>query len=66
MVKWGYEYEWEKIDAYDIDNTNHDFVFGVGTEIAMSEAYKFVVEYEHSLVEGPHGDSVFAGVMFNF
>lgn len=64
--KVGYEYEWEKIDAYDIDNRNHDFVFGVGTEIAMNEDYKFVAEYEHSLVEGPHGDSVFAGVMFNF
>jgi len=64
--KVGYEYEWEKIDAYGIDNTNHDFVFGVGTEIAMSEKYKFVAEYEHSLVSGPHGDSVFAGVMFNF
>ena len=64
--KVGYEYEWETISKYDIDNTNHDFVFGAGVEIAMNETYKFVAEYEHSLIEGPHGDSVFAGVMYNF
>ena len=64
--KVGYEYEWETISKYDIDSTNNDFVFGAGVEIAMSEEYKFVAEYEHSLIEGPRGDSIFAGIMYNF
>jgi len=64
--KVGYEYEWETIDEYNIDGTDHDFVFGAGVEIAMNETYKFVAEYEHSLIESPHGDSIFAGVMINF
>jgi len=64
--KVGYEYEWEKIAAYNIDSRNNDFVFGAGVEIAMNETYKFVAEYEHSLIEGPRGDGIFAGVMINF
>ena len=64
--KVGYEYEWETISEYDIDNKNHDFVFGIGVENEINESYKLVAEYEHSLIEGPHGDTVFAGVMYNF
>lgn len=64
--KVGYEYEWEKIDDLDIDSKEHDFVFGAGIEYAMNEEYKLVLEYEHSLIEGPHGDALLAGVMFNF
>ena len=64
--KVGYEYEWETIDEYNIDGTDHDFVFGAGVEIAIDERYKFVAEYEHSRIEGPHGDSIFAGLMINF
>ena len=64
--KVGYEYEWEKIDAYHIDGRNNDFVFGAGVEIAMNETYKFVAEYEHSLIKGPRGDGILAGVMINF
>ncbi len=64
--KVGYEYEWEKISDYNIDNQEHDFVLGGGVEIAMNEKYKFVGEYEHSTIKGPHGDSLFVGVMFNF
>jgi len=64
--KVGYEYEWETISEYDIDNQNHDFVFGLGVENEINESYKLVAEYEHSLIEGPHGDTVFAGVMYNF
>jgi opacity protein-like surface antigen len=64
--KVGYEYEWETIDEYNIDNTEHDFVFGAGLEIAMNESYKLLVEYEYSLIESPRGPSIFAGVMYNF
>jgi len=66
FAKVGYEYEWEKIKTYNNDEMSHDFVFGAGTEIAINENYKLIAEYEHSFVEGPHGDSVFAGLMFNF
>jgi len=64
--KVGYEYEWEKISALDIDGTDHDFVFGAGFEAAMDEKFKFVAEYEHSLIDGPRGDTLFAGIMYNF
>ncbi|HSR73800.1 MAG TPA: porin family protein [Sulfurovum sp.] len=66
FAKAGYEYEWEKIAAYDIDSEDHGFVFGAGVEVAMSESYKLIAEYEHSTIEGPRGDSIFAGVMYNF
>ena len=66
FAKVGYEYEWETINAYDIDGTDHGVVFGAGVEVAMNETYKFVAEYEHSTIDGPHGDSIFAGVMINF
>lgn len=65
--KVGYEYEWETISDLDIDNEDHGFVFGVGTEIAINESYKFVAEYEYSEIEGPKGQGAFlAGVMYNF
>jgi len=64
--KVGYEYEWEKINALDIDNTDNGFVFGAGFEVAMDENFKFVTEYEHSTIDGPRGDSLFAGVMYSF
>lgn len=64
--KVGYEYEWEKIPDLEIDSKEHDFVFGAGIEYALNEKYKLVVEYEKSMIEGPHGDALLAGVMFNF
>jgi len=65
--KVGYEYEWETISDLDIDNEDHGFVFGVGTEVKMNETYKFVAEYEYSEIKGPKGQGAFlAGVMFNF
>ena len=66
FAKAGYEYEIEKIKDYDIDADDDGFNFGIGTEVAMGENYKFVVEYEHTTIEGPKGNSIFAGVMFNF
>jgi len=66
FAKVGFEYEWEKIDALDVDTTDSGAVFGVGFEAEMDESFKMVVEYEHSTIEGPRGDSLFAGVMYNF
>lgn len=66
FAKAGYEYEWEEIADYHIDTTDDGFIVGAGIEIAMNESYKFITEYEHSTIEGPRGDSVFAGIMYNF
>jgi len=64
FVKAGYEYEEESLE----NDTTHDdgAVFGAGAEYALNHNYSLVAEYEHSTIEGPKGDSVFAGVMFNF
>ncbi|HEY9190489.1 MAG TPA: porin family protein [Sulfurovum sp.] len=66
FAKAGYEYEWEEIAAFDIDTTDDGFIVGAGVETAINESYKFIVEYEHSTIEGPRGDSLFAGVMYSF
>ncbi len=63
--KVGYEYEWETIDAYHIDAQEHDFVFGIGVEIAMNESYKLLFEYEYSRIESPRGAALFAGILIN-
>ena len=66
FVKAGYEYEIEKIEAFDIDNDGDGYNFGVGAEVAVNHKYKLIAEYEHATIEGPRGDSIFAGVMYNF
>lgn len=64
--KLGYEVEWETISELDIDEREDGAVFGAGVEYALNKEYKLLVEYEHSTIEGPHGDALLAGVMFNF
>ena len=64
--KVGYEYESETINAFEIDGSDHGFVFGAGVEIAMTESIKFVAEYEHSTIDGPRGDGILAGIMYSF
>lgn len=65
--KVGYEYEWETIDELGIDSSrDHGFIVGAGVEVALSEKYKLVAEYEHSTIDSPRGDSLYAGVMYNF
>ena len=66
FAKVGYEHEIEKIDELDIDANEDGVNYGIGMEVAMNHKYKFVAEYEHSTIEGPRGDSIFAGVMYNF
>jgi len=65
--KVGYEYEWETIDELGIDSSrDHGFIAGVGVEVSLNEDYKLVAEYEHSTIDSPRGDSLYAGLMFNF
>ena len=64
--KVGVEYENEKINAFEIDSDETGFAYGLGMEVEIDHSYKFVAEYEHSTIKGPRGDSIFAGVMYNF
>jgi len=66
FAKVGYEYEWETIDDLDIDSTDHGFILGAGVEVSLNENYKLVAEYEHSTIDSPRGDSLYAGLMFSF
>ena len=66
FAKAGFEYEWENVDETDEDNYETGAVFGIGLEYGFGPRYRFVAEYEHSTIDGPRGDSVFAGVMYNF
>jgi opacity protein-like surface antigen len=66
FAKVGYEYEWETIDDLGIDGTDHGFILGAGVEVSLNEDYKLVAEYEHSTIDSPRGDSLYAGLMFNF
>ena len=66
FVKVGYEYEEETIDDYGIDASDDGAVFGLGCEYVLNHTYNLVLEYEHSTIEGPRGDSLNFGVMYNF
>lgn len=66
FAKGGYEYETEEIKAFEIDGNDHGFNYGVGLEWSINEQYAFVAEYEKSTIEGPRGDALFAGIMYNF
>jgi len=66
FAKVGYEYEIEKIDDYGIDNDSDGAVVGAGVEYELNSLYKIVGEYEHSTIDGPRGDSIYLGVMYNF
>jgi len=66
FAKVGYEYELEKITDYDIDNGSDGAVIGAGLEYEIEENYKVVGEYEHSTIDGPRGDSLYLGLMYNF
>jgi opacity protein-like surface antigen len=66
FAKVGYEYEIEKIDDLGIDNDSDGAVFGAGAEYELQENFKVLGEYEHSTIDGPRGDSIYCGVMYNF
>jgi len=66
FAKVGYEYEWETISDLNVDSRDDGFVYGAGLEFSINETYKFVAEYEHSTIDSPRGDSIYAGIMYNF
>ncbi len=66
FVKGGWEYEKEEIAAFDSTGYDNGGVAGIGTEYLFGEGVGTVVEYEHSFIDGPHGDSVFVGLLLDF
>jgi len=66
FAKVGYEYEREKISDFEIDNGSDGAVVGAGIEYEIGHAYKVLGEYEHSTIDGPRGDSLYLGLMYNF
>jgi len=64
IAKVGYEYEYEKFS--DETSNEDDFIFAGGIEYHLSHHYRALLEYEHSLIEGPKGDMVSLGVVYNF
>jgi len=66
FAKAGWEIEKEKISGFGINGTNDGFAYAAGLEYALTNHWALVGEYEGTLIDGPHGDSVFAGVSYTF
>jgi opacity protein-like surface antigen len=64
FAKVGYEYESASIGSEDESDTG--YILGAGLEYALTHSYGVVAEYEHSSIESTRGDSIYAGVLFNF
>lgn len=63
--KAGFEYELEKIgDA--ASKTSTGISYAVGTEYEVSESIALLAEYEGTTIDGPRGNGVFAGIVYNF
>jgi len=66
FAKLGYSYEKEEIDDLHIESEENGAVVAGGIEYSLNNHYTLLAEYEHADIEGPRGDSVFLGVMYNF
>lgn len=66
IVKVGYEYEIETIDGLNIDNSSTGFIFAGAVEYEVSEHVALLGEYEATTIEGPRGNSIFAGIVYDF
>ncbi len=66
VAKCGYEYEIEKVDDLGIDNSETGFVFAGAVEYEVSEHMALLGEYEYTTIEGPRGNSIFAGLVYSF
>jgi len=66
FIKGGYEYEIEKISDLDIDTSDTGFIYAAGLEYELNENLSLLGEYEATTIEGPRGNSIFAGVVYHF
>lgn len=66
FVKGGYENEYESIDGLGISGNSTGAVYALGGEYAIGSHTAIMVEYEGTTIEGPRGNSLFAGVLYAF
>ena len=66
FVKTGYEYETETIDQLEISGNDTGFIYAAGAEYAVGDHTAFMAEYEGTTIEGPRGNSIFAGILYHF
>ena len=65
--KVGYEIEYEKIDTLtDSYESNTGFIYAVGVEYEVSESLALLGEFEATTIDGPRGNSIFAGIVYKF
>ncbi|QOP44250.1 porin family protein [Sulfurimonas sediminis] len=64
--KVGWEIEKEKISDFGINGTNDGFTYAAGMEYGLSSHWALIGEYEGSLIDGPRGNNIFAGVSYTF
>ena len=66
FVKGGYEYEVEKINDLGIDASDTGFIYAAGVEYELDEHISLIGEYEGTTINGPRGNSIFAGAVYHF
>lgn len=66
FVKTGYEYETETIEKLDEKGYDTGVIYAAGVEYAVGEHSAFMAEYEGTTIDGPRGNSIFAGVLYHF
>ncbi len=65
--KIGYEIEYEKIDTIaDSYESTTGFIYAAGMEYEVAESVAVLAEYEVTTIDGPRGNSVFLGMLYNF
>jgi len=64
IFKTGFEIEYEK--EKKSTKKSEGIIFAVGVEYDINSRYKFISEYEKSTVNGPKGDVIMMGIVYNF
>ena len=65
VLKGGYEFEYEKIDTKD-SATDSGFVYAAALTYELNEHIGILGEYEVTTIDGPRGNSAFAGIEYSF
>jgi hypothetical protein len=64
LLKSGYGFEYEKVEAASIEETANGLTMAVGLEYGMSKRTEFVVELEKEFVHSTRGTGLFVGVKY--
>jgi len=67
FAKVGYEVEYEKIDTIaDSYASTTGFIYAAGMEYEVAESMAVLAEYEVTTIDGPRGNSIFLGLVYDF